>query len=121
MRHFRVTVTRLRATLAINSKLRGCDVVAIQVEDVAAGGYTADGATIRQKKTGRPVRSELSEQTRAIDDYLKATSKRPGDFLFAGRRGSQNRYDDPPSRRVLSRTGLDTLRSKVRSDTWALK
>jgi hypothetical protein len=31
---------------------RGCDVVAIRVEDVAAGGYTADRATVRQKKTG---------------------------------------------------------------------
>ena len=46
--------------LAIDSKLRGCDVVAIRVEDVAAGGYTADRATVRQKKTGRPVRFELS-------------------------------------------------------------
>src|SRR3954470_15341951 len=42
--------------LAIDSKLRGCDV--------AAGGYTADRATVRQKKTGRPVRFELSERTR---------------------------------------------------------
>ena len=57
--------------LAIDSKLRGCDVVAIRVEDVAAGGYMADRATVRQKKTGRPVRFELSEQTRqAVDDYL---------------------------------------------------
>ena len=47
--------------LAIDSKLRGCDVVAIKVEDVAASGYTADRATLRQKKTGRPVRFELSE------------------------------------------------------------
>src|SRR3954447_23419922 len=74
--------------LAIDSKLRGCDVVAIRVEDVAAGGYTADRATIRQKKTKRPVRFELSEQTRqAVDDYLKATGKRPGEFLFTGHRG----------------------------------
>ena len=73
--------------LAIDSKLRGCDVAAIRVEDVAAGGYTADRATVRQKKTGRPVRFELSEQTRqAVDDYLKATAKRPGEFLFTGRR-----------------------------------
>ena len=50
--------------LAIDSKLRGCDVVAIRVEDVAAGGYTVDRATVRQKKTGRPVRFELSDQTR---------------------------------------------------------
>jgi integrase len=62
----------------------------IRVEDVAAGGYTADRATVRQKKTGRPVRFELSEQTRqAIDDYLKAVNKRPGEFLFTGRRGPQ--------------------------------
>src|ERR1700710_3245883 len=44
---------------AIDSKLRGCDVVAIRVEDVAASGYTADRATVRQKKTGRPVRFEF--------------------------------------------------------------
>jgi integrase len=75
--------------LAIDSKLRGCDVVAMRVEDVAAGGYTADRATVRQRKTGRPVRFELSEQTRqAVDDYLKATGKRPGEFLFPGRRGA---------------------------------
>ena len=74
--------------LAIDSKLRGCDVVAVLVEDVAAAGYTAVRATVRQKKTGRPVRFELSEQTRqAIDDYLKAANKRPGELLFTGRRG----------------------------------
>jgi integrase len=76
--------------LAIDSKLRGCDVVAIRVEDVAASGYSADRATVRQKKTGRPVRFELSEQTRqAIDDYLKAANKRSGEFLFTGRRGPE--------------------------------
>src|ERR1700679_4084059 len=74
--------------LAIDSKLRGCDVVSIRVEDVAAGGYAADRAIVRQKKAGRPVRFELSEQTRqAVDDYLKAADKRPGEFLFVGRRG----------------------------------
>ena len=36
--------------LAIDSKLRGCDVVAIRVDDVAAGGYTEDRATGWQKK-----------------------------------------------------------------------
>mgnify|MGYP001206749433 FL=1 len=42
--------------LAIDSKLRGCDVVAVRVDDVAPSGYSMDRATIRQKKTGRPVR-----------------------------------------------------------------
>ena len=74
--------------LAIDSKLRGCDVVAVKVEDVAPNGYTMDRATVRQRKTGRPVKFELTDQTRqAIDDYLKAAGKKPGEFLFTGRRG----------------------------------
>ena len=40
--------------LAIDSKLRGCDVVALKVEDVAPNGYSVDRATVRQNKTGRP-------------------------------------------------------------------
>jgi integrase len=41
-----------------------------------------------QKKTGRSVKFELTDQTcQAIDDYLKATGRKPGDFLFTGRRG----------------------------------
>jgi integrase len=98
--------------LAIDSKLRGCDVVAIRVEDVAAGGYTADRATVRQKKTGRPVRFELSEQTRqAVDDYLKATGKRPGEFLFTGRRGPDRSMTTRQYARLVSEwigsVGLD--------------
>jgi integrase len=64
--------------LAIDSKLRGCDVVALKVEDVAPNGYTIDRATIRQRKTGRPVKFELTEQTReAVDGYLRASGKSP--------------------------------------------
>ncbi len=74
--------------LAIDSKLRGCDVVSIKVEDIAPRGYAVDRATVRQKKTGHPVKFELTEHTRqAIDDYLKAAHKQQGEYLFAGRRG----------------------------------
>jgi integrase len=98
--------------LAIDSKLRACDVVAIRVEDVAAGGYTADRATVRQKKTGRPVRFELGEQTRqAVDDYLEATGKRSGEFLFAGRRGPDRSMTTRQYARLVSEwigsVGLD--------------
>jgi integrase len=73
--------------LAIDSKLRGCDVVAVKVEDVAPNGYTTDRATVRQKKTRRPVKFELTDQTRqAVDEYSKAEGKKPGEFLFMGRR-----------------------------------
>ena len=51
--------------LAIDSKLRGCDLVRLQVDDVCAGGRVRDRTTIVQKKTGRPVQFEISEQTRA--------------------------------------------------------
>ena len=43
-------------TLAIDSKLRGCDVVALKVKDVAPKGHAVERATVRQKKTGQPVR-----------------------------------------------------------------
>ncbi len=57
--------------LAIDSKLRGCDVVAVKVEDIAPHGYAVERVTVRQKKTGRPVRFEVTEQTRqAVDEYL---------------------------------------------------
>ncbi len=73
--------------LAIDSKLRGCDVVSLMVEEVAPHGYAIDRATVRQRKTGRPVKFEITEQTRqAVDAYLKTNCKKPGDFLFTGRR-----------------------------------
>lgn len=69
--------------MAIDSKLRGCDVVALTVEDVAPSGYAANRAGLRQKKAGRPVKFELTESTRqAVDDYLKATGKKPSEYLF---------------------------------------
>ncbi len=75
--------------IAIDSKLRGCDVVSLKVEDVAPHGYAIDRATVRQKKTGRPVKFEISEQTRqSLDDYLKTKSKTAGDFLFTGHCGN---------------------------------
>ena len=52
--------------VAIDSKLRGCDVVALTVEDVAPNGYAIDRAMVRQKMTGRPVKFELTDQTREL-------------------------------------------------------
>jgi integrase len=73
--------------LAIDSKLRGCDLVRLKVEDVAPHGFALERATVRQRKTGHPVKFELTEQTReAIDAYIGRFAKRPGDFLFASRR-----------------------------------
>jgi integrase len=77
--------------LAIDSKLRGCDVVALRVDDVAPNGYAADRATVRQRKTGRPVRFELTEQTRqAVDNYIRLVGKKSAEFLFSGRRSGRS-------------------------------
>jgi integrase len=98
--------------LAIDSKLRGCDVTALKVEDVAPNGYAVDRATVRQRKTGQPVRFELTEQTRqAIDDYVRAAGKKPGEFLFTGRRGQARCLTTRQYARLVSRwiagIGLD--------------
>lgn len=72
--------------LAIDSKLRGCDVVSVLVEDVAPHGYTIDRAAVRQQKTGRPVKFEMTEQTRtAIDVYISKFDLKEERYLFKGR------------------------------------
>jgi integrase len=76
--------------LAIDSKLRGCDLVSLSVGDVAPHGYAMERATVRQKKTGRPVRFELTEQTRqALDEYLAQRSTEISGFLFPGRQAQR--------------------------------
>jgi len=72
--------------LAIDSKLRGCDLVALRIEDVAPHGYALDRATVRQKKTGRPVKFELTDHTRAaVDEHLRYKRRKHCEHLFCGR------------------------------------
>ena len=77
--------------LAIDSKLRGCDLVGLRIADVAPHGYAVDRASVRQRKTGRPVRFEITEQTRqAIDDHLSQRRETPSSFLFPGRGSAEH-------------------------------
>src|SRR5450432_837823 len=88
--------------LAIDSKLRGCDVVSLKVEDVAPNGYSVDRATVRQKKTARPVRFEITEQTRlAVDDYIRTASKKPGEFMFTACRQQKHQMTTRKYARLL--------------------
>jgi hypothetical protein len=65
--------------LAIDSKLRGCDVISLTVEDVAPNGVAIDRVTVRQKKTGHHAGFELTEQTgEAIRAYIMAAHKKGG-------------------------------------------
>jgi len=50
--------------LAIDSKLRACDLVKLRIDEVSSGATVRDRATVVQKKTGRPVHFEITEQTR---------------------------------------------------------
>ena len=68
--------------LAIDSKLRGCDLVTITVGDVALSGTVRDRAVIVQKKTGRPVQFEITEQTRAaVGAWIARRRLAERDFL----------------------------------------
>ena len=89
--------------LAIDSKLRGCDVVALKVEDIAPQGYAVERVTVRQKKTGRPVRFEVTEQTRqAVDEYLRSTNRKQGQFLFPAQRRPEEALSTRQYARVLA-------------------
>src|SRR5438094_5894905 len=72
--------------LAIDSKLRGCDLVRLQIDDVSVGGRVRDRATIVQKKPRRPVQLEITEQTpAAIQACLADLRSRSTRYLLRSR------------------------------------
>jgi integrase len=72
--------------LAIDSKLRGCDLVGLRVHDVVQGTRVAPRAMVMQKKTQRPVQFEITEQTRdAVAAWIAVAHLRPEQFLFPSR------------------------------------
>ena len=72
--------------LAIDSKLRACDLVKLRVRDVSHGDRIAARTVVMQQKTQRPVQFEITEQTRdALVAWIRLASLRPEDFLFLSR------------------------------------
>ena len=72
--------------VAIDSKLRGCDLVKLRVADIHLGDTVRLRTTVVQQKTGRPVPFELTEPTRdALTAWLKKRGLRAGDCLFPSR------------------------------------
>ena len=72
--------------LAIDSKLRGCDLVRLKIGDIALHGAAQCRATVVQKKTGRPVQFEITEQTRgSVQKWLQIRGDEPADYLFPNR------------------------------------
>jgi integrase len=72
--------------LAIDRKLRGCDVVAIRIGDVVGGGKVKARAMVVQKKTGRPVQFELTEPARnSLTNWPERRVGTLADFAFPSR------------------------------------
>jgi integrase len=72
--------------LAVDSKLRSCDLVRLRVRDVTHGERATSRAMVMQQKTRRPVQFEITEQTReAVATWVAHTRLRSEDFMFPSR------------------------------------
>ncbi|SFR47437.1 Phage integrase family protein [Yoonia tamlensis] len=72
--------------LAIDSKLRGCDLVRMKVADGMASGQIKARASVLQSKTQKPVRFEISEGTQAsVAKWMEAPLMVGSEFLWPGR------------------------------------
>lgn len=72
--------------LAIDSKLRGCDLVALKVSDVYAAGSVKERASVLQSKTKTPVRFEITDSTRkSLIDWIHQPLMVGHDFSWPGR------------------------------------
>lgn len=86
--------------LALDSKLRACDLVKMKVSDISQGGRVQSRARVTQRKTQQPVQFEITAQTRkALDEWILLSKLRSDDYLFM----SQNRSSAHLSTRQYAR------------------
>jgi len=72
--------------LAIDSKLRGCDLVSLKVSDISHGSSILKRAMIMQQKTKQPVQFEITDQTKiAVSNLISHQALKYGDYLFQSR------------------------------------
>jgi integrase len=72
--------------LAIDSKLRGCDLISLRVCDVAQGKSILTCAVVMQHKTHRPVQFEITEQTRqSVASWIEKARLAADQCLFPSR------------------------------------
>ena len=72
--------------LALDSKLRGCDLLKLKVRDISHGEHISPRAIVMQQKTGRPVQFEITEQTRkSVAEWLILADLKSDSFLFPSR------------------------------------
>lgn len=72
--------------LALDSKLRACDLVKLKVRDISHGEHISPRAIVMQQKTGHPVQFEITEQTRhSVAEWLQLAHLQSDSFLFPSR------------------------------------
>jgi len=99
--------------LAIDSKLRSCDLVKLKVRDVYHGNGISPRAMILQQKTQQPVQFEITEQTRdALKNWISHNHSRPEDYLFPSRIRRSNHISTRQYARIVHKwvemIGLDS-------------
>ena len=88
--------------LAIDSKLRACDLVGLKVADVAQGGRVKPRACIIQRKTQQPVQFEITSQTReSLESWMREKYLSGPDFLFPSRRRDSTHLSTRQYSRIL--------------------
>ena len=77
--------------LAIDSKLRGCDLVNLRVRDITHGNQILTRTMIVQRKTQRPVQFELTEPTRmAVTAWMEKAKLKPEQYRASGLNGGRS-------------------------------
>jgi integrase len=99
--------------LAIDSKLRACDLVKLKVRDVSHGDHVSSRANVLQQKTQRPVQFEITDPTRiAVDKWISSEGLKSEDFLFPSRLSSSSHLSTRQYARIVhkwvSGIGLDS-------------
>jgi hypothetical protein len=98
--------------MAIDCKLRGCDLVRLKVRDVFVSGYMKERASVLQSKTQRPVQFEITEQTRkAVQRWIESPAMFGCDDLWP------RRFHGSP--RLSTRQYARILRGWVTSSGWS--
>ena len=107
-----VSQTNVRYDLAIDSKLRACDLIRLRVSDISQAGRVGSRAMVLQQKTRRPVQFEITEQTReTLTNWIRVAGLRTTDYLFPSRMKGAGHLSTRQYARVLKtwivQTGLD--------------
>ena len=89
--------------LALDNKLRGCDLVRRRVNDITKGGRVARRASIVQQKTKMPVQFEITEQTRdSVSIWISKARLSHSDYLFPSRQHESDHISTRQYARIVN-------------------